>query len=300
MGILLNLARKYREQKNSIYNCLRFVPDAQYLKLMFQLRMHRRLDLENPKTFNEKLQWLKLNYRSSRFTDMVDKYLAKDYAASVIGDEYIIKTYGVWNSFDEIDFDKLPQQFVLKCTHDSGGLVICKDKSKLDIASAKKKIERSLKCNFYYVGREWPYKNVKPRIIAEELLVDNNNEEINDYKFYCFGGKAKLLYLSKGLQNHSTARINFVTLDWKPAPYRRSDYKEFEELPKKPEKLAEMIKLSEKLSEGLPFLRVDFYEINNKVYFGELTFFPGSGFTPFLSYEMDLELGNMLQINSRK
>lgn len=297
MGFVLNLTRKYREQKNFIYNCLRFLPDKTYLKLMYRLRMHSGLNLSCPETFNEKLQWLKLNNRKDKYTEMVDKYSAKEYAASIIGEQYIIKTYGVWNSFDEIDFDKLPNQFVLKCTHDSGGLVICKDKSKLDYDSAKRKIERSLKCNFYYVGREWPYKNVKPKILAEELLVDDDDDEINDYKFYCFNGKVELLYLSRGMQNHSTARINFVSLDWKPASFRRSDYKEFEVLPQKPCCLDEMIKLSEKLSKDIPFLRVDFYEINKKVYFGELTFFPGSGFTPFLSREMDLELGKMLSID---
>ena len=162
-----------REQKNKFASFFRFIPDELYLRIMYRLRMGKRLNLDDPQTFNEKLQWLKLHDRKPIYTTMVDKYEAKNYVASIIGDEYIIPTIGVWDNFDDINFDELPDQFVLKCTHDSGGLVICRDKSQFDKEAARKKISASLKTNFYWVGREWPYKNVKPRIIAEKVYIQN-------------------------------------------------------------------------------------------------------------------------------
>lgn len=289
-----------REALNDMMKLFAFIPDKQYLQIMYRIRMGKKLNLDNPQTFNEKIQWLKLYDRRPEYTIMVDKYEAKKYVADRIGAEYIIPTLGVWDRFDDIDVDKLPNQFVLKCTHDSGGLVICRDKKTLDIQEARKKIEKSLKCNFYWVGREWPYKNVKPRIIAEEYMEDEADHKLRDYKFFCFNGKVEFLYLSEGMENHSTARVNYVNLDWTPSKFRRRDYREFQILPPKPKHLDKMIELAERLSDGIDFVRVDFYEINNRVYFGELTFFPGGGFTPFLSYEMDLELGNMLPLNVNK
>ncbi|MBR5061524.1 MAG: glycosyl transferase, partial [Prevotella sp.] len=162
--------------------------DRKYIEYIWKKKMNYPLNLDNPQTFNEKLQWIKLYDHNPLYTKMVDKYEAKEYVASIIGDEYIIKTLGVWDRFDDIDFSTLPKQFVLKCTHDSGGLVICKDKSKLDIQAAKKKIEKSLKKNYYYIAREWPYKNVKRRIIAEEYIEDEKTKELRDYKFFCFNG----------------------------------------------------------------------------------------------------------------
>lgn len=287
---------KNREALNNAMRLFAFIPDETYLKLMYRLRMGKKLDLKMPQTFNEKLQWLKLHDRRPEYIAMVDKYEAKEYAAPIIGREHIISTLGVWDKFDDIDFDKLPERFVLKCTHDSGGLVICKNKGTFDKSAAKTKIEQSLKCNFYYVGREWPYKGVKPRIIAEEYMENEYSASLRDYKFYCFNGIPQFLYLSEGMENHSTAHISYVNLDWTFAKYRRNDYQPFDKLPPKPVHLDEMIELSRKFSKDIPFLRVDFYEINGKVYFGELTFFPGSGFTPFASESDDLEIGNMLDL----
>ena len=288
---------KKREDINRLMGFFKFIPDKQYLKAMYRLRMGKKLNLKSPQTFNEKLQWLKLYDRRPEYTTMIDKCEAKKYVASIIGEEYIIPTLGVWDDFNDIDFDSLPDQFVLKCTHDSGGLVICRDKSKLDIEEVRRKIERSLKCNFFWIGREWPYKNVKPRIIAEKYMEESTGPELKDYKLYCFDGKIKFLYLSEGLENHETAHINYVTLDWKPAKYARSDYREFEKLPPKPKQ--NMIRLGEMLSKDIPFCRVDFYEINRRVYFGELTLFPGSGFTPFKEESHDREIGSMLSIGRR-
>ena len=172
-------------------NLLNWMPDKMYIEMLYKVRMGRKLNLDNPQTFNEKLQWLKLYDRKPEYTTMVDKAAVKDYVADKIGSEYIIPTLGVWEHFDDIDFDQLPNQFVLKCNHDSGGLVICKDKASLDMEAAREKIESSLKRNFYYHSREWPYKNVKPCIIAEKYMVDESGTELKDYKFYCFGGDRK-------------------------------------------------------------------------------------------------------------
>lgn len=271
--------------------------DEKYLRLVYKSKMKRELNLDNPKTFNEKLQWLKLYDRKPEYTRMVDKYEAKLYVAEKIGEEHIIKNYGVWDNFDDIDFDKLPDRFVLKCTHDCGGLVICRDKSKLDLAAARKKINKSLKVNYFYSGREWPYKDVKPRIIAEEYMEDGQDcVGLMDYKFYCFGGEPKFLYISKGLETHATASISFVNLDWTRAKYERSDYKPFDVLPEKPGAFDEMIEICKKLSAGTSFLRVDLYEIMGKVYFSELTFSPCSGFMPFRDPAHDRELGEMIDL----
>lgn len=278
----------------------RLIPTKLFLKLRYYETFHRRLNLRDPRTFNEKLQWLKLYDRNTIYTTMVDKYNAKKYVADIIGEEYIIPTLGVWEKFTDIDFDSLPNQFVLKCTHDSGGLIICKDKATLDISSARNKIERSLKKNYFWHGREWAYKNVNPHIIAEQYMENDSGNGLIDFKFYCFNGVPKFLYVSKGLDNHATASISFVNLDWSFSPYERSDYKSINELPQKPSCFEEMIEISKKLSAGIPFLRVDLYQINNHVYFSELTFSPGSGFMPFKNPKHDIEIGNMLQLNADK
>ena len=292
--------RKYRYYVMDRLGILKYLPDKMYLELRYKIKTGHPLNLDNPKTFNEKLQWLKLYDRKPIYTTMVDKYEAKNYVAERIGTEYIIPTYGVWDSFDEIDFDALPNQFVLKCTHDSGGLVIVRDKKKLDKKAAKAKIERSLKTNYYYHGREWPYKNVKPRILAETYMEDDSGSGLRDYKFYCFGGVPKFLYISEGLEDHSTAHISFVTCDWQFAPYERSDYRPFDALPSKPSRFNLMMELATKLSQGTDFLRVDLYEVNGQVYFSELTLSPCSGFMPFKDEKHDYELGEMLSLTKQE
>ena len=279
---------------------LKILPDRLFLKIEFRIRTGRPLRLKDPQTFNEKLQWLKLYDRKPIYTTMVDKYAAKQYVAERIGEEHIIPTLGVWDRFDDIDFDALPDQFVLKCTHDSGGLVICHDKSRLDRDAARQKIEKCLRRNYYWHGREWPYKNVKPRILAESYMKDGERYDLRDYKFYCFDGVPRFLYLSEGLENHKTASISFLTCDWQFAPYGRSDFKPFESLPPKPEKLDEMLSLAAKLSAGFPFLRVDLYQINGKVYFSELTFSPCGGFMPFRDSSHDAEIGKMLRLPKKE
>ena len=268
--------------------------DRAYLKLLYRERMGKKFNLDNPQTFNEKLNWLKLNDRKDIYTTMVDKYEAKKYVADLIGEEYIIPTIGKWNHFDEIDFDKLPEQFVLKCTHDSGGLSICKSKGSFNKEEAKNKINKSLKKNYYYASREWPYKNVKPRIIAEPYLENQKGKGLIDYKFFCFNGTPKFLYISEGLENHETASISFLDMEFKKAKKKKKDYKEYEEIPKEPVNFEKMKELSKILSKGIAFLRVDFYEIEGRIYFSELTFYPCSGFIPFEPEEYDKIIGDML------
>ena len=270
--------------------------DLVFLARMYKAKKGIILDLKNPSSFTEKLQWLKLFDRKPIYSSMVDKYEAKKYVSNVIGESYIVRNYGCWDRFEDIDFAKLPNQFVLKCTHDSGGIVICRDKNNFDIKKAKKRLKDSLKRNMFFYYREWPYKNVRPRIIAEEFLENANKEPLIDYKFYCFNGEPKFLYISKGLDDHSTASISFVNLNWTFSKYERSDFKPFETLPTKPTKFNEMIELSKELSKGIPFLRVDLYQINEKIYFSELTFSPCGGFMPFKNEHDDIEIGKMLNL----
>ena len=272
---------------------LNFLPDEQYLKLRYWAAFGRKLDLENPSRFTEKLQWLKLHDRKPEYSRMVDKYEAKQYVADKIGEEYIIPTLGVWDSFDEIDFESLPDKFVLKCTHDSGGLVICKDKKSLDKDKARTKIEKSLKNNYYLWGREWPYKNVKPRIIAEQFMVDSKTEDLRDFKFFCFGGQVRCFKVDfdrfiehrANYYDEKSHILNFGEVMCPP------DYNKKIELPKS---IGKMEKLAQKLAEEDPFLRADFYDVDGKVYFGEMTFYPASGFGAFTDDEWDKLLGSWI------
>lgn len=263
---------------------LRFLPDKLYLQIYYFTHFHRLINFKNPVTFNEKLNWLKINDRNPEYTKMVDKYEAKKYVANIIGEEYIIPTLGVWDKFDDIDFKKLPNQFVLKCTHDSGSLFIIKDKNKLDKNNIRKELNKSLKYNFYYIGREYPYKNVKPKIIAEEYLEDNYYHELIDYKVLCCNGKAKLLFTCSERFSDEKLKVTFFDLNWKKLPFERKYKSSTKEL-KQPKNYKKMISLSEKLAKNMKFVRVDWYEINGKLYFGELTFYPGSGFEKFSSKE---------------
>lgn len=271
--------------------------DEDYVCKEWKLVRGTELNLESPQTFNEKLQWLKINNHKVEYTTMVDKYAVKKYVADRIGEEHIIPTLGVWKNFDEIDFDGLPEQFVLKCTHDSGAIVICRDKDKFDKKKAKKKLTKYLKRKYYYCHREWLYKNVPPRIIAEKFMQDGTHAALTDYKFYCFNGTPRFLYVSIGMENHKTARVSFVDTNWKFADFGRTDYKPLEKIPPKPDRFEKMLEIARILSKDIPFLRVDLYEINGKVYFGELTFTPCAGMMPFDPPSADLEIGKMLDIS---
>ena len=276
---------------------LNWMSDKTYIKTLYRLRMGRKLNLENPSTFNEKLQWLKLYDRKPVYTTMVDKYAVKQYIADLVGEEYVIPTLGVWDSFDEIDFDALPNQFVLKCTHDSGGLVICRDKAKLDKDAAKQTLEASLKRNYYWQAREWPYKDVKPRIIAEKYLEDSEDDALTDFKFFCFDGVPKVMYISK--DKGKDPRTDFFDMDFNHLPIKARD-PNADAPPKKPKGFDEMQRISAFLSQNIPHLRVDFFEVNSKVYLGELTFFHMSGLTEISPPEWNLKMGSWIQLPEKE
>ena len=268
--------------------------DEKFLKQKFKSVFGYELDLQNPQTFNEKIQWLKLHDRNSLYTLLVDKYEVKKYVARIIGNEYIIPTLGVWDKFEDIDFDKLPNRFVLKCTHDSGGVVICRDKMSLDYQAARKKIISSLKCNYFWKGREWPYKNVKPRIIAEKYIEDEAHDTgPNDFKFMCFNGNVKCSFVCSERFSSEGIKVTFYDRNWKKMPFERH-YPCSKTSLKKPINYDEMIEIAEKLSTNIPFVRVDFYSIQNKIYFGEMTFYPGSGMEEFTPSKWDKALGEWI------
>ncbi len=273
-----------------------FIKDNErYLKILWRLKYGEKINLDNPQTLNEKLNWLKLNEFRPEFVKMVDKYEAKEYVASIIGREYIIPTFGVWDNFDDIDFSQLPDQFVMKCTHESGRVIICKEKSKLNLSKTRERINKSLSTNFYLYGRELPYKYVKPRIIAEKYLTDESGWQLKDYKIFCFNGEPK--FIEVDYDRYVKHKLNVYDLDWNFVDfYMTSPNDKNVQIPR-PEKLDEMLNLARKLAKDLTFVRVDFYSIYDKIYFGELTHYPGSGFIDFHPAEYDLKLGEMLNIN---
>lgn len=275
------------------------ISDEYYLRIKFRAIFGRKLDLDNPKTYNEKLQWLKLYDRKPIYSTMVDKYEAKKYVANIIGNEYIIPTYGIYDRFEDIDFNSLPNEFVLKCTHDSGGVVICKDKTKLDLKKMRKKINKRLKTNYYYEYREWPYKNVKPRIIIEKYMTEQCGSEPNDYKVLCFNGEPKLIELH---MNRFTDRQtqDFYDVEWNKTTISQTGVPEFKvnhNVFPKPANLDEMLEMSRILSKNFVHLRVDWYLINGRLYFGELTFYDGSGLEPWDDPKDDLMLGSLVDLD---
>lgn len=290
------LDKRYRIRVFDYFGFYKKLSDEKYLKKMFYSHMGKELNLDDPKSYSEKLQWLKLYDRNPLYTKLVDKCEVKKYVADLIGEEYIIPTLGVWDKFTDIDFSMLPNQFVLKCTHDSGGVYICKDKSRFDHEEAKKVIEKSLANNFYLQGREWAYKNVRPRIIAEQYMEDDSTKELRDYKFFCFDGEPKALFIAtERMESRTETKFDFFDMEYNHLPFTNG-HPNAEILPLKPSQFEKMKELACKLSEGIPHVRVDFYEVNGKVYFGELTFFHWSGFMPFEPEKWDYEFGSWLSL----
>ena len=270
--------------------------DKKFIEYRFLSEMGYKLNLKSPQTFNEKLQWLKLYDRNPEYTKMVDKYEVREYIKEKIGEEYLIPLIGVYDKFDDIDFDKLSNQFVIKCNHDSGGLIICKDKNRLDIETARKKINRSLKTNYYYSGREWPYKNVKPKILIEKYMEDSNKSDLIDYKLFCSNGIPKIVLVCSERFSSSNMCETWLDMNWKLIDMTESGHR-VDSTISKPKQLKKMVELSKKLSKNIPFIRVDWYEIGDKLYFGELTFYPASGFEKFEPKEWNKKIGDMLSID---
>lgn len=276
---------------------MRWLPDEAYLKVLYYFKMGEKLDLNNPKTFNQKLQWLKLNDHKDIYTTMVDKFAVKEYVGSIIGNQYIIPTLAVYDKVEDIVPEALPNEFVLKTTHGGGGrrVMICRDKSTFDWVKAKRRLKDSLRSDIYRNMREWPYKNVQKRIIAEQLLKTANGKSPNDYKFYCFDGKADCVMVCVG--RDEGVKFYFFDKDWNLRPLNNAGKnadKSFT-IPK-PEGIDEMFAVAEKLSAGLPHVRVDLYYEGGKVYFGELTFFTASGFDRGLTKEGDEYFGNLINL----
>lgn len=277
------------------HHLLNWMDDKTYLKLVYRGHFGKKLNLDNPITFNEKLQWLKLYNRKPEYTIMVDKVKAKEYVANIIGEEHIIPTLGVWDDPDDIDFDKLPDQFVLKCNHNSGiGLCICKDKSKLDIEKVKEGLRKGLKEDFYLMGREWPYKNVPRKILAEKYMVDESGSDLKDYKMMCFNGKVMCTYVCMNRFEEGGLKINFYDRNWKRLPFERSQKPASINDVNIPTGYSKMLELAEHLSKNIPFLRTDFYEIGGELFFGEITFYPASGLEDFSPEKWDENLGKLI------
>lgn len=279
-----------------LYTISPILNDETYLKLLFRISVGYKLNLKNPRTYNEKVNWLKIFYRDALLSKLADKYEVKDYVQQIIGEKYIIRTYGVWNSFNDINFNTLPSQFVLKTTHDSGGVVICKDKSKFDIIKAKKIINQHLRTNLYLKFRERIYKDITPRIIAEELLIDKKMNELKDYKFFCFNGKPKVMYIASGRQDKKI-KFDFYDINFKHLDIVQN-YPQNGDIYEKPKNYDLMLELARKLSIGLPHVRVDFYNIDGKIYFGEYTFFHHGGLKPFHPTKWDMEFGSWIDLKN--
>lgn len=269
------------------------LPDRLFVKLEYFSGMGKMPNIKNPTTYNEKLQWLKLNDIHPEYTNYVDKYLVKDYINKKLGEGYVFPTLKVWDRVEDIDFDSLPNQFVLKTTHDSGGVVICHDKATLNINKALKKLRKSYKRNYFYEHREYPYKDVKPRIIAEPLMIDESGYDLKDYKFFIFDGKCKMMFI--GSDRQTDLCFDFFDEKFNHLPFVQGHPWAKKPLAK-PDNFEEMVEIAEKIGAGFPHIRVDLYNINGKIYFGEMTFYHFSGNIPFEPAEWDTTIGSWLKL----
>lgn len=285
----------YRFWYAAYHGWLGTMNDECFLRRLYRIRVGKELNLDDPKDYTEKLQWLKLYDRRPEYTAMVDKYLAKQYVAEKIGKEYVVPLYGVWNNAKDIDFERLPERFVLKATHNSGGIIICKDKNMLDREAVTERLNAMLKKDYFAGNREWPYKDVKPRIIAEAYLEDSRLAELRDYKFFTFNGEPKVLYIAQGRGKDEPTVADFFDMDFKHLPFT-IDHDMAKVPPEKPECFEEMKCFAARLSHGTPQLRVDFYEVDGKVYFGEMTFFHCSGMAQFHPESWNRTFGDWVEL----
>ena len=277
----------------------RKVPGEEFLTRRYRFNMGEAPNLDTPVLYTEKLQWLKLYDHRPEYTRMVDKYEAKRLVAETIGEEYVVPLLGVWDRVEDIDFDALPHRFVLKTTHDSGGVVVCRDKSRLDIPAARKKLSRFLKRDYYAQNREWPYKNVKHRVIAEAYMEDTRQGELRDYKFFTFGGTPRVLYIAQGRGSSGETVADFFDMDFNHLEFT-IDHDMAPVPPEKPENFELMKQLAAKLSQGTPQLRVDFYEVDGRVYFGEMTFFHCSGMAQFHPQQWNRTFGDWVTLPEKR
>ena len=280
------------------FRIFRIIPDEIFLKIKYRLIFRKGLNLKEPKTFNEKLQWLKLYDRNPNYTLLVDKYEVRKIIKNKIGEEFLIPLLGVYNRFEDIDFSKLPHQFVLKPNHTSGDIFICKDKSKIDYKKLKKQVNSWLRREYYWVHREWPYKNVKPRIICEKYMVDESGNQLKDYKIFCFSGEPKIIKVD--YNRFSGHKRNFYDTEWNYIPVSIKSPSDPNVIIKRPKQLNEMLNLARVLSKNYPHVRIDFYYANDNIYFGEITFYHESGFGKFLPESYNYQLGSWIELPFRK
>ncbi len=286
-----------QEIRFKILNLLRFVPDRTMIKLQYKIKTGRKLNLRNPQRYTEKLQWYKLYYRDPLMTTCSDKFKVRSYVEGKGLSKYLTRLYGVYESLEEIDFDALPDSFAIKHTNGSGANYFVQNINSNEINKIKTIVRGWLTARRADYGREWSYYNVKPRIIVEELIERDENNDIPDYKFFCFDGKVKYLYtMIDYVDNHKNGRCSFFTPEFKQLPYRRSEYKEINRPIPKPEKFDEMLKIAEILSKDFPHVRVDLYNIKGRIIFGELTFYNASGYTVFTPDEFDFILGDEFKL----
>lgn len=279
--------------------CSKFIKsDKLYLRIYYRLCMKKSLNLKKPSTFTEKIQWLKLYNTSPLCTQLVDKFAVRKYVKDKIGEQYLVPLIGVWENFSDINFDDLPNQFVLKTTHDSGGVVICRDKSKFDINNARRIIDKSLSRNYFWKGREYPYKNVKPRIIAEAFMKGEDRGYLVDYKFFCFDGKPKILFFASNRYNeeHTPPRFDYYDMQMNHLPVRSKGHLNADRKLKMFPEYLEMQKLASILSEGFPHVRVDLFMSEGHIYFGEMTFHHDGGFVPFIPEDWDVKFGSLINL----
>ena len=285
---------KSRELRLKLINLLRFIPDKPYLKMVYWIKTGKKLNLKNPKTFCDKLNWLKLHNIHPEYTRLADKIAVRDYLKEVLGEDICIPMLGAWEHYDDIDFDALPEKFVLKCNHDSGSVKIITDKSKIDHTQLRKFFEGRLRLNPYVLGREYPYKDIPPMIMAEQFMESKDGRDIRDYKFLCFNGVARYMFVIS--DRHSDCRCDFYDRDFNRLPVMDT-YPMSDSPMEKPLFFDEMRELAEKLSQNIPTVRIDFYEIDGKVYFGEFTFFDGGGFWPKKPEEWEYILGELIDLS---
>lgn len=285
---------KNRELRLKLINLLRFIPTKPYLKIVYKIKAGKKLNLKNPVTFCDKQNWLKVNDIHPEYTQLVDKIGVRDYIKENFGEEYLFPIHGVWENFDDIDFESLPEKFVLKCNHDSGSVKVITDKSKINKEELKDFFTGRLKMNSYVFGREYPYKDVKPLIYAEKYMVADGESDINDYKFFCFDGKPEIMFIA-------TDRSQDVKFDFFDMDFNHLDIVNIHEQSgieiQKPKMFEQMKEFAAKLSQGMKFVRIDLYEIGGKIYFGEFTFFHGGGFWPMYPEKWEYELGKLIDIS---
>lgn len=294
MQFLINFVQRVivKLAREGVFN---FLPDKPFLKLLFLARMGKKLDLRNPKTFNEKIQWLKINDRSPRYVDLVDKEKAKEIIKELLGEEYVVPLIGSWDSVEKIDFDALPDKCVLKCNHDQGSTLMFDREKGVDEDELRKYYRKRLLRSAFDSTREWPYKNISPRVICEPFLC----EDIIDYKIFCFNGEPGMVNIGqKSIKDH-IMHITFLDTQWDKMPFQRSDFEPVKEVPQKPENYEKMLEIARKLAQGTDFVRIDLFNVGDRIYFSEFSLYPTSGYIKFEPEFGDEILGEKIVLTKK-